>query len=128
MEDNTKKEPVEPEKEGLFDKARKLADKADDFIDENVEKVKKSKAFESVAGAFDKAGDYIEDKVDDIKNTNFKEKLESFSDKAEEEAKEKLARAKEKGKNIAGKAADKLEDLAEGIRKKAGQDKKPENS
>ena len=45
MEEETKKEPEKPQEEGLLDKAKKLLDRADDIIDENVEKVKKSKAF-----------------------------------------------------------------------------------
>ncbi|MCX6302601.1 MAG: hypothetical protein NTW82_10490 [Bacteroidia bacterium] len=82
MEEETKKEPVKPEEEGLLDKAKKLIGKADDFIDENVEKVIKSKAFESVADAMDKAGDYVEDKVEDIaenirKKTSEEEKPEN---------------------------------------------------
>ena len=56
MEEDVKNGPVEPEEESLLDKAKKLVDKADDFIEENVDKVIKSKAFESVADTFDKAG------------------------------------------------------------------------
>ena len=127
MEEESQKEPVKPEEEGLLDKAKKLIGKADDFIDENVEKVIKSKAFESVADAMDKAGDYVEDKVEDVKNVNIKEKLDEFADKAETETKEKLAKAKEYGRKVAGKTADKLEDIAENIRKKTGEEEKPEN-
>ena len=45
MEELTKKAPEEPKDDGLLDKAKKFVDKADDFIDENVEKLKKTKAF-----------------------------------------------------------------------------------
>jgi hypothetical protein len=55
MEGNTNKEPVEPEEESLLDKAKKLVDKADDFLEEKVENVKKSKAFESVSEAMEKS-------------------------------------------------------------------------
>jgi hypothetical protein len=34
MEENKTQEPVEPEKESLLDKAKKLLEKADDFIDD----------------------------------------------------------------------------------------------
>ena len=122
MEDNSKKEPVESKDEGFLDKAKKIAEKADDFIDENVEKLKKTKAFESVTGAMDKAGDYVEEKVEEIKQGKMKEKLEAFADKAEVKAEEKLSKAKEAGKKFAGKAADKLEDIADGIRNKTKDD------
>ncbi len=126
MEDNSKKEPVESEDEGLLGKAKKIVEKADDFIDENVEKLKKTKAFESVTGAVDKAGDYVDEKVDEIKQGKMKEKLEAFADKAEAKAEEKLSKAKKAGKKFAGKAADKLEDIAAEIRNKAKDDKTPE--
>ena len=126
MEDNSKKEPVKPEDEGLLDKAKKIAEKADDFIDENVEKLKKSKAFESVTGAMDKAGDYVENKVEEAKQGKLKEKLQAFADKAEDKAAGELSKAKEAGKKFAGKAANKLEDIAEEIRNKTKNDKTPE--
>lgn len=126
MEDNSKKEPVKPEEEGFLGKAKKLVDKADDLIDENVEKLKKSKAFESVTGAMDKAGDYIGNKVEEVKQGKIKEKLGAFAGKAEVKAEEEISKAKEAGKKFAGKAADKLEDIADEIRKKTKDDKTPE--
>lgn len=127
MEENVKNEQVKPEEEGLLDKAKKLVNKADDFIEENVEKVIKSKAFESVAESFDKAGDYVEDKIEDIKKANVKEKLETFADKAEDKAEEALSKAKVLGKKLANKAAGKLGDFAENIKNKTKEEEKPEN-
>jgi len=126
MEDTTKKGPEEPEDEGLLDKAKKLIDKADDFIEEKVEQVKQSKPFESVAEALDKAGDYVEDKVEDIKNAGIKEKLEAFADKTGDAVEEKVSKAKEAGKKLANKAADKLDDIAENLRKRAKDEKTTE--
>ncbi len=127
MEDNESKGQVNPEKESLLDKARKLADKADDFIDENVEKLKQSEAFKSVTDAMDKAGNFVEDKIEDIKSGKTEEKIKEIKGKAEEEVKETLSKAKQKGKKLASKAADKLEDIAENIRKKTGVNQPPEN-
>lgn len=92
MEEETKKEPVEPKEEGWAEKAKKLIDKTDDFIDEKVDKVKKSKAFSEFKESLDKAEEYVDDKIEDIKKTT----------------------------------ADKLEDLAEGIRKKTKDENKPD--
>jgi ElaB/YqjD/DUF883 family membrane-anchored ribosome-binding protein len=127
MEEETKKEPEKPEEKGWAEKAKKLIDKADDFIDEKVDKIKNSKTYESVTGALDKAEDYVEDKIEEVKSGEAKEKLKSFADKAEDEAKEKLSKAKEFGKKIAAKTADKLDDLAENIRNKSKDDMKPED-
>ena len=76
MEEETKKEPVIPEEEGLFEKTKKFIDKASDYIDEKAEDLKKSKTLESVTNAIDKADDYVEDKIDDLKKVNLKEELE----------------------------------------------------
>jgi ElaB/YqjD/DUF883 family membrane-anchored ribosome-binding protein len=127
MEEETKKEPEKPEEKGWAEKAKKLIDKADDFIDENVDKVKKSKAFGKVKETVDKAEDYVEDKVNEVKSGEAKEKLKAFAEKAEVEAKEKLSKAKEFGKKVAAKTADKLDDLAENIRNKSKDDIKPED-
>ena len=67
MEEETKKEPEQPEKEGFLDKAKKLFKKADKFIDEKVDKAKQSKAYEEVSEAVKKAEDFVEDKIEDIK-------------------------------------------------------------
>jgi ElaB/YqjD/DUF883 family membrane-anchored ribosome-binding protein len=128
MEENMKNEPVKPEEESFLDKAKKLVDKADDFIDENVDKVMKSKAFESVADTFDKAGDFVEDKIEDIKKANLKEKFEALADQAEDKAEETLSKAKVLGKKLADKTAGKLEDIAENIRNKTQEEKKPDKS
>jgi hypothetical protein len=127
MEENEKKEPVKPEEEGLLDKAKKLIKKADELIDEKVEQMKKSKAFESVSSAADKAGDYVDDKLKEIKTGEAKEKIKAFADKTESEAKEKLSKAKEFGKKVADKVADKLDDIADDIRNKNKGPEKPEN-
>jgi len=128
MEENKKTDPASPQEESFLDKAKKLADKADDFLEEKAEKIKKSKAFGSVSEAIDKAEDFVEDKIEDIKKSGAKEKLESFADKAEDKAEGALSKLKEFGKKVAGKTADKLEDIAENLKKKSGEDQNPEKS
>ena len=94
MEEETNKVPEKPEEKGWAEKAKKLIDKADDFIDEKVDKVKKSKAFGEFKESLDKAEEYVDDKIEDIKKTT----------------------------------AEKLEDLAENIRKKTKDEQKPEDT
>ena len=123
MEDNNQaSRPQEEEK--LSEKAKKLIDKADEFIEENVDKVMKSDAFTTVAESFDKAGDFIEEKIEDLRQGRIKEKIEELADKAEDQAEESVSKLKDLGKKAAGKAADALEDLAGNLRKKAGDDQK----
>lgn len=127
MEESKTQEPVKPKKESLLDKAKKLFRKADDFVDDKVDDVKKSEAFKKVKETYDKAEDYVEDKIEDIKESGVKEKLEAFADKVEDKTEDTVAKMKEFGKKAAVKTADKLEDIAENIKKKTGGEEKPEN-
>ncbi len=127
MEENKPQEPVKPKKENLLDKVKKLFGKADDFVDEKVDDVKKSEAFKKVRETYEKAEDYVEDKIEDIKESGVKEKLEAFADKVEDKTEDTVAKMKEFGKKAAVKTADKLEDIAENIKKRTGDEEKPEN-
>ena len=128
MEENKTQEPVEPKKESLLDKAKKLFHKADDFVDDKVEDAKRSEAFKKVHDALDKAEDYVEDKIEEIKESGVKEKLEKFADKVEVKAEDTVTKVKEFGKKAADKTADKLEDIAANLKKKTDDPEKPENS
>jgi hypothetical protein len=111
MEENNKKEPVQPEK-GLMDKAKDLLDKADDMLDESVEKVKKSKAFGSVTEAYKKAEGFVEDKIDDFGKSGIKEKLETMADNAGEKADKAIRKIKDFGKDLAEKAEAKIDEIS----------------
>jgi ElaB/YqjD/DUF883 family membrane-anchored ribosome-binding protein len=78
MEEETKNEPVEPKEDGWAEKAKKLIDKTDEFIDEKVDKVKKSKAFGEIKESLDKAEEYVDDKIEDIRKTTA-DKLEDLA-------------------------------------------------
>ncbi|MGA1977358.1 MAG: hypothetical protein ABSG89_05810 [Bacteroidales bacterium] len=125
--ENGKQEQEETGKKNFLKKAKKLVSKADDAIDENVEKLKKSKAFEKVTDAMNLAGDYVEEKVESVKQGKLKQKLDEIADKAEDLAGENISKAKVAGKKIAGKAADKLENIAKDIRNKTKDDPKTDN-
>ena len=125
MEEKTNQEPVQPEKESFLDKAKKLFRKADDFVDDKVDDVKKSEAFKKAKVAYDKAEDFVEDKIEDIKESGVKEKLEAFADRVEDKTENAVGKMKEFSKKVADKTADKLEDIAENIKKKTAEEDKP---
>ena len=128
MEEKAKKDPVDTGKGGFKNKAKKLAEKADDFLDEKMEKVEKSKAYESVSEVLDKAEEFIGDKVDDIHKSSTKEKLETFADKTEDKAKKTFSKLKDLGRKLADKTADKLEDIADNIKERTGEGNKAQDS
>ena len=111
MEENNKKEPVQPEN-GMMDKAKDLLDKAEDMLEESFDKVKKSKAFESVSEAYKKAEDFVEDKIEDFEKSGTKEKLESMADNAGEKANNAFRKIKDLGKDLAEKAEAKIEEMS----------------
>lgn len=82
MADETTPNP-EPQEEGLMEKARKLANQAEDFFEDAAEKVKQSETFKKATDFLDKAEDFVEDKTKDI-----------------------VADAKVAGKNLAEKVGD----------------------
>ncbi len=125
MEEQKKEGPVNPGEESLSEKAKKLVDKADDFIEEKAEQVKKSKAYGEVTEAFDKAEDFIEKKVEDLKQKGVKETIADLADKADDKAEEAISKLKDLGKKVAYKTADKLGDLAENIKNKTRDDSVP---
>ena len=63
----------EPKKESLLDKAKELADKAEDFFEDTAVKVKGSETFKKAGELWDKAEDYVEDKVEDLEKSGIKE-------------------------------------------------------
>ena len=110
----------------MLDIAKRFAGKAENLIEEKVENAKKSKAFETVSGEIDKAAGYVKDKYEDLKQSGVKEKIETLAEQAEDKAEETLSKLKILGKQAAEKTADKLEDLADTLRKKTSSDENPE--
>jgi ElaB/YqjD/DUF883 family membrane-anchored ribosome-binding protein len=124
MDDNTKK-PPEPKGEGLLNKAKDLLNKADDLLDESVEKAKKSKAFAKATDAFNKAEDYVENKIEEFEKSGMKGKLESMVDKAEVKAGDTFRKLKVMGRNFADKAENKFDEIADNLKSKPKEEKKP---
>ncbi|MCU0409320.1 MAG: hypothetical protein MUD02_10270 [Bacteroidales bacterium] len=108
MEEEKKEGPVNPGEESLIEKAKKLVDKADDFIEEKAEQVRKSKAYGEVTEAFDKAEDFIEKKVEDLKQKGVKETIADLADKADDKAEEAISKLKDLGKKVAYKTQGRL--------------------
>jgi len=122
MEEQEKDKAGKPEKESLLDKAKKIVDKADDFLDEKIEQAKKSETFDKVSDAIEKAEDFVGEKIEEFKKSETREKIESLADKAEDKADDAISKLKEFGKKVAGKTADTLDDIADNLRKKSSEE------
>ena len=105
---------MEEKKENWLDKAKKLADKAEDLIEDQVEKLKKSKVVDKVEDLVEKAGDFVEDKIDDFKKSDIPGKIDDFSEKVEKKASGVIKKAGE----IGDKVSEKIEEFGEKLIKK----------
>jgi formylmethanofuran dehydrogenase subunit B len=93
----------EPKEEGFLDKLKKLADKAEDFIEDTADKVKESSTYKKAGEMLDKAEDFVEDKAKDL-----------------------MAEAKAAGINLAEKAGDLADNLAQKLKESPkNEDKTP---
>lgn len=110
MEENKTVQPEE-KKDDLGSKAKEVVNKAEDLIEDSVEKIKSSETFGKIAGFFDKVEDFIEKKVDEVKESGIIDKIEDFAEKAEDKAGEALKKAKDAGAVISNKFKEAVEEI-----------------
>ena len=91
----------------LIEKGKNMADKAEDFFTENVNRFKRSDAFE-------KARDIIEDKADEFQSGEMGERFEAFKDKTEDQVNEFAKKAKEAGLKI----GDQVDEVIDSLKRK----------
>lgn len=106
----------------LIDKTKAFADKAEELVGENVEKIKKSGTFEKAAGLVDKVGDYVEDKVDEFQRGEAGTRFEKFKEKAEDQAEDLY----EKGKSVVNLIVDDVEEAIDKLKGKANRKDNPQ--
>ena len=94
----------------IIEKAKEFADKAEDMMEDTVEKIRNSETFK-------KAENFIEEKMDELEESNISEKLKKFADQIEDKAEDLLEKAKVQGKKIADKADDLADDVADRFRR-----------
>ena len=60
--------------EDFFDKFKKLAEKAENVIDEQVDKLQKSGMVDKISDNIDKTGDYAGEKIEQFKKSEYPDK------------------------------------------------------
>jgi len=103
----------------LIGKTKDFADKAEDYFEETVDKVKRSDAFGKISGLFDKVENFMEEKSEEFQSGEMGAKFETFKDKAEDQAGEILKKVKETSRKI----GDKVDESIESFKGKRGQPK-----
>ena len=110
--------------EELIGKGKDLADKAEDFIQERVIKVKGSETFGSVLSFIKKAEGFIEEKAEEFQSGEMGAKIESLKDQTEAQADEIIRKVKEAGQKI----GDRVEDTIDALKGKKDQPKNENGS
>ena len=90
-------------KEDLYEKLKRFAEKTENLIDDQFEKLKKSGVIDDIEKAIDKTGDFIENKIEEFKKSDIPDKVEEFVEKAEVKAGEVIKKAGDFGDKVSEK-------------------------
>ena len=108
---NTQGDTISDKADDLIGKGKDLADKAEDFIQETVIKVKGSETFGSVMSFIKKAEGFIEEKADEFQSGEMGAKIESLKDQTEAQADEIIRKVKGAGQKIGDRVEDTIDAL-----------------
>jgi colicin import membrane protein len=112
------KNKVKKIEKGLFEKAKDLFDKADDFMEEKAKKVRKSKAFGTATSTLKEVESFVEGAVDEFGKSETKKKIDKALVKVEKKAEKTFKDAKEFGKTLASETENRLDNIAENLKSK----------
>lgn len=114
---------MENKNDDFLSKVSRLAEKAEDYIETEVEKIRESKALEKIESYIDKTGDYVEEKIEDFKNSDIPDKVDDFIEKTEK----KTGEAFKKAQVVSDKVSDKIEEVFEKIKDRTSKNPNTEN-
>ncbi len=112
-QENTSGDQTTDKAKEMIEKGKDLADKAEDFFEEKVNKVKSSEAFGKITDLLGKVESFMEEKSEQFHSGAMEAKIEAFKARAEVQADELLNRAKEAGVKI-GDSVDQTIDILKG--------------
>ncbi len=112
-------------KEDFYDKMKRLANKAENLIDKQVDKLEKSGVLHKIEGKIDQSGAYIGKKIEQFKQSDIPNKIDDFVDHTEKSTRETIEKSKDVGDKISKKVEDIIDDLKTRTSHKPG---KPEET
>ena len=115
-------------KEDFFDKFKKFAEKAENMIDEQVDKLQKSGVIDKISDYVDKAGDFAEEKIDQFKKSEYPGKIDNVVKKTEQKAQEVIKKAEDIGEKISDKVEDFIDDINARTNQKSNKNNDSENN
>jgi len=85
--------------EDFWDKIKRLAEKTENIIEDQVEKLKKSGALDKIDHYAEKTGDYIGEKIDQFNQSDIPDKIDDFAEKTAKKTREAGDKISEKVEN-----------------------------
>ena len=110
---------MENKKEDFYDKMKRFAEKTEDFIDDQVEKLRKSGTLDKISEYAEKTEDYIEKKVEEFKKSDIPDKVDDFVEKTEKKASRVIKKAGEIGDKISEKIEAAADDIKNRVKSKS---------
>ncbi len=107
------------QKEDFYDKLKRYAEKTENLMDGQVEKLKKSLVIDDIDGYINKAGDFEEDKIDKFKKSDVPDKVDDFVEKTEKKAGEVIKNSQETVYKISEKVDGSMDDILKRSSKKS---------
>ena len=102
---------ISDQAEDLIGKGKEFADRAEDFIQDTVNKFKTSETFAKISGAFDKVGGLIEEKAQEFQSGRMGARFETLKDETETNADEMIRKVKEASLKIGDQVEDAIDSL-----------------
>jgi len=95
----------------FLEKAKRLAAKAEDLIEKQIEKLNKSGVVDEISDYIDKSGDFVKEKIADFNKSDIPDKVDDFVEKTEKKAGEVIEQAQVVGDKISKKVEDVIDNI-----------------
>jgi ElaB/YqjD/DUF883 family membrane-anchored ribosome-binding protein len=99
------------QKGDFYDWLKSFAEKTENLIDKQVEKLEKKGVLDRIEKQIDKAGDFVGDKITQFKNSDVPDKVDNIVDKTDKKAREVIEKSQETGDKISEKVEGVIDDI-----------------
>jgi len=115
---------MDDKNDDFLNKIKNLAKKAEDVIENEVEKLKESGVVDKISDQMDKTGEYVDGKIEEFKKSDIPDKVDDFVEKTERKAGEVIKKVQ-----VAGdKVSEKVEEVIDHIKNRPKpKDKTPDD-
>jgi hypothetical protein len=99
------------EKTDFYDMFKRFAEKTENMIDKQVDKLNKSGVLDQIEGYINKSGDYVGKQIEKFKESDVPNKVDNVVDKTDKKARKVIEKTQETGDKISEKVEGIIEDI-----------------